>query len=131
MASAKPMRINEKEWRAAHNIIKRAKQLIEQRGWQQGSVGEVKTECLTTAMEHAFKEKDYSIVDFNYAREALSRVLKISREPGAVAGDELAVPYWGRLFMEWNDAPGRTKQQVLNALTEAASLAEKLANGSY
>jgi hypothetical protein len=48
-----------------------------------------------------------------------------------VAGDELAVPYWGRLFMEWNDAPGRTKEQVLNALTEAASLSKKLANGSY
>src|SRR5688572_22266561 len=61
--------INAKEWASASKILNRAALLIEEKGWQQGSIEPVPRECLTTALEHSFREKEYSIVDFNYARE--------------------------------------------------------------
>ena len=71
-------------------------------------------------------EGDYTIVDFNYTREALSRVLNVSREPEAIPLDTLDVPYWGRNFMKWNDEPGRRQEEVIDALKKAADLAEQL-----
>lgn len=118
--------INAKEWASAGKILNRAAGLIEEKGWQQGSVEPVPQECLATALEHSFREKEYSIVDFNYAREALSRVLQIPREPIKQPGDPLDVPYWGRHLMEWNDAPGRTKTEVLESLQSAAGIAFQL-----
>jgi hypothetical protein len=38
--------------------------------------------------------------------------------------DPLNVPYWGRNFMYWNDAPGRTEKEVLAAFDKAISIAE-------
>jgi len=122
--------INAKEWASASNILNRAALLIEEKGWQQGSVEPVPQECLATALEHSFREKEYSIVDFNYAREALSRVLQIPRDPLKLPGDPLDVPYWGRHLMEWNDAPGRTKNEVLESLHSAAGMALELSNNS-
>ena len=122
--------INAKEWASASKILNRASRLIEEKGWQQGSVEPVPQECLATALEHSFREKEYSIVDFNYAREALSRVLQIARDPLKLPGDPLDVPYWGRHLMEWNDAPGRTKTEVLESLQSAARMALELSNKS-
>jgi hypothetical protein len=115
------------EWDAAGKILKRAAELINEKGWQQGAAEAVPEKCLATALEHAFREKEYSIVDFNYAREALSRMLHVPREPQPAPSDPLAVPYWGLHFMEWNDAPGRTKEEVVNALNAASALAGQLA----
>ena len=74
------------------------------------------------------------MVDFNYAREALSRILGVKREPEPLPADPLAVPYWGRHLMEWNDAPGRTEEEVIGALRSASAFAnqmeEKSKNGS-
>ena len=122
--------INAKEWLAAGKILDRAARLIEEKGWQQGATEAVPQECIATALEHSFREKGYSIVDFNYAREALSRVLQIPRDPKAVPGDPLDVPYWGRHLMEWNDAPGRTKAEVLESLQSASGMALAYANKS-
>jgi len=122
--------VNAKEWASASKILQRAARLIEEKGWQQGSVEPVQQECLATALEHSFREKEYSIVDFNYAREALSQVLQIPREPKKLPGDPLDVPYWGRHLMEWNDAPGRTKSEVLESLQSAAMMALELSNKS-
>jgi len=122
--------INAKEWASASKILNRAARLIEEKGWQQGSVEPVPQECLATALEHSFREKEYSIVDFNYAREALSRVLQIPRDPLKLPGDPLHVPYWGRHLMEWNDAPGRTKTEVLESLHSASGMALELSNKS-
>lgn len=120
--------INVKEWSSASKILDCAARLIEQRGWQQGAVEPVPQLCLATALEHSFREKEYSIVDFNYAREALSRVLQILRDPIKLEGDPLDVPYWGRHLMEWNDIPGRTKTEVLESLQSAAGMALQLSN---
>lgn len=122
------MSVNTKEWAAAVKILNRAAQLIEQKGWQQGADEPVSRECLTTALEHSFRENDYSVVDFNYAREALSRVLKIPREPVREEGDPLDVPYWGRHLMEWNDEPGRTQAEVILSLQLASEMADQLSN---
>jgi hypothetical protein len=120
--------LNVIEWRAASTMLDRARQLIELRGWQQGAISKVLPECAATALEHAFFEntRRYSVVDFNYAREALSRTIDVAREPVRIDDDLLAVPYWGRNLMDWNDKPGRTKSEVLKAFKNASNLALKL-----
>jgi hypothetical protein len=115
--------VNANEWLAASAMLTRANELIRERGWQQGSPVPVARECMATALEHAFQEKDYSIVDFNYAREALARVLNVPRDPQPLPNDVLDIPYWGRELMDWNDAHGRTEADVLNALNAAAQFA--------
>ena len=104
--------------------------LLKKKAGNRGSAEPVPQECLATALEHSFRENEYSIVDFNYAREALSRVLQIPRDPLKLHGDPLDVPYWGRHLMEWNDAPGRTKSEVLESLQSAARMAFELSNKS-
>jgi len=117
---------NVNEWKAASKILRTAKSLIEKRGWQQGAVEPTSKECAATALEHAFRQNDFSIVEFNYAREALARVLKIKSEPGRSDNDPLDVPYWGRSLMEWNDATQTTKKQVLDTFEDAARLSIQL-----
>lgn len=61
--------MNLKEWQAASDILNRAIELVEKKGWQQGEVVPTSHVCLTTAIERAWQEKKYSLVDFNYTRE--------------------------------------------------------------
>ena len=121
------MPLNQKEWQAASKILLRAIDLIEEKGWQQGETMPSKQHCLATSIEQAYREDDYTIVDFNYTREALSRALKVAREPEARESDPLAVPYWGRNFMDWNDDPFRKEEDVIAALKSASDLATQLA----
>lgn len=118
--------INQKEWQAASDILTKAIELVQNKGWQQGEVEFTPRVCLATAIERAWQEKQYSLVDFNYAREALSRVLNVARDPEPLPGDQLAVPYWGRHLMEWNDAPGRTEEEVIDALRSASAFANQM-----
>ena len=118
------------EWEAAARMLLAAKCLIEERGWQQSALTTTSEECVATALEHAFQQGDYSIVDFNYAREALARTLKIEREPKKLNNDPLDVPYWGRMLMEWNDTAGRTQQEVLAMFGNAAELSMNLAKSN-
>ena len=122
--------VNLKEWQAAGDILNRAIELVNTNGWQQGEVLPISKVCLTTAIERAWQETKYSLVDFNYTREALSKILKVPRDPQPLPSDPLAVPYWGRHFMEWNDVPGRTKEQVIDTLKAAVILANELAEKS-
>ena len=117
---------NVNEWKAASRILRAAKSLIVERGWQQGAVEPTSRECAATALEHAFRQNHFSIVEFNYAREALARILKIEREPKQSDNDPLHVPYWGKSLMEWNDAPQTTKKQVLETFEDAAELSIQL-----
>jgi hypothetical protein len=80
------------EWKAASRILKKAVQLINQNGWQQGEVLPSSRECLATSIERAYESDQHTIVDFNYAREALSRVLQVDRDPKAISDDILDVP---------------------------------------
>ena len=43
----------------------------------------------------------------------------------SIHGDSLATPYWGRYYMYWNDADGRTVEQVLSALDRAVGYARE------
>ena len=124
MAQRKP--INVAEWKAAAKLLKNARRLIERDGWQQGSTIDVRTNCVATALERALKESNYSLVDFNYAREALSQVLNVRRDPAKLKGDPRAVPYWGRELIDWNDKKGRTEREVLDLYARASALADSL-----
>ena len=77
--------VNLKEWQAAGDILNRAIDLVNKNGWQQGEILPSSKVCLTTAIERAWQEKKYSLVDFNYAREALSKTLKVPREPPSLS----------------------------------------------
>ena len=61
------------EWESAAEILTKAKERIEQFGWQQGAANPVAVECMATAMERAFKSMDKSLVEFDHAKEALRR----------------------------------------------------------
>jgi hypothetical protein len=118
--------LNVVEWRAANAMLIQTAEIIRSGEWQQGDTEVLPNRwCIDTALQKAFDEGDYTIVDFNYAREALSQTLQVPREPIALDNDPLSVPYWGRDFMNWNDAPGRTEQEVLKALDDAANLASQ------
>lgn len=124
VADANAEALNVWEWGQAARILENAALLIEERGWQQGATGPVRAECITTAIENAFYDgANFTIVDFNYAREALSEVIGVEREPEGLAEVPVAVPYWGELLLAWNDEPNRTEEEVLEALRDAASLA--------
>ena len=138
-ASSPPL--NALEWGRASKLLAKALELMKERGFQQSAVKPTSRVCVSTALERAFLEQkikrgvltgrpdevEYTIVDFNYAREALSRLLKVQREPTPdpkLRG--LAVPYWGRYFMNWNNVRGRTEQDSLDLLTRASKLAANL-----
>jgi len=119
--------MNKLPWTSASEILRNAALLIEEKGLQQKEPLAVEEHCLATGLEAAFRTGEYSIVDFNYAREAVSRVIGVPREPEEIDGDELDVPYWGRNLMDWNDREGRTAEEVVDTLRKASSLAAEFA----
>ena len=120
-----------REWIAASKLLDRARSLVEERGWQQGSVEEVTlVRCMATALESAMVSLGYSIVDFNYAKHALEATLGLPLASGPVGPTALDIPYWGRGLMEWNDSKGRTEAQVLAAFATAKEFAEANARKS-
>jgi len=121
-AMAEEQALNVAEWSAASEILLTAKQLIVDKGWQQAAPDKVDAECMATALEHAWQKSGKSLVDFNYAREALARATGMPAQAQRFAGDPLDLPYWGRNLMYWNDAEGRTEEQVLAAFDKAVMI---------
>jgi len=132
--------INAQEWRAASKMLNRAAELIQERGWQQGALTDVSQECAATSLEHAFREGEYSIVEFNYAHAAL--ILSIGEPKSRVAAGTMvdletieanmkagrpAVPYWGHQIIKWNDYHARTEDEVVATLQNATKLAHSWA----
>jgi hypothetical protein len=114
------------EWEAASQMLQEAADLTREVGWQQNATEEVEQVCVATAVERVFLRGDYSVVDFNYAREAISRHLGVPRDPAPEEGSPFPVPYWGRHLMERNDAPERTEEEVIAAFEAAAQMASDL-----
>lgn len=117
--------LNVEEWQSAVQILQAAKTAIEEKGWQQGATEPTEARCLATAMEDAWLGERKSLVDFEYAKLALDQALDAPDASSLTStNDPLAVPYWGRYYMYWNDAKGRTEEQVLAALDKAIAYAE-------
>ena len=79
-----------------------------------------------TALEASFIGSGLSLTSLEMAKAAFRSVAQIEN---GVSGkedlDPLEVRYWGLDFMNWNNAAGRTKEEVLQALSKASSLAEE------
>jgi hypothetical protein len=125
-ASSQDKPLNVGEWQSAVQILKGAKTKVEG-NWGQGpnAGGGSRTTCLSVAMEQSWAEQKKTMVDFDYAKMALSRAINMPLEPMKIDGDPLSTPYWGRNFVYYNDAPGRTEAEVLAALDRAIALAKE------
>jgi hypothetical protein len=59
-------------------------------------------------------------------REPHGDYFSLPRDPAPDAKVPVAVPYWGRHLVEWNDEPRRTAEEAIAAFKEAAALASQL-----
>ncbi|MDX2385124.1 hypothetical protein GOD60_14125 [Sinorhizobium medicae] len=116
--------LNVAEWQAAQEILEDAKVKVES-GWYQNEppAGGPRTYCMSTAMQQALIDQNKTMVDFDYAKLALNNAIEAPPTLPTSADDPLSVPYWGRFFVYWNDAPGRTKEEVVQAFEEAIAYA--------
>lgn len=123
--SAQDMPLNVSEWSSAIEIIERAKSVILEEGWYQIQAAPGKGQCLATGLEKGWQELDKSLVDFDYARLAVNRAIDAPALNNLTSkADPLSTPYWGRYYMYWNDAPGRTETEVVEALDTAIAFAK-------
>jgi hypothetical protein len=117
--------INAREWLNAAWLLLLAKDYVENYALSKGPVVPIPENFTATALEESFKDTKLSVVDFNYAHEALSRAIGVPREPLGI-DPKLDVPYWGEQLMVWNDAKGRKLEDVLKAFEDAAKIASDL-----
>lgn len=116
MSGAQDAPLNVEEWRSASEIIELAKAKIEEGGWYQVEAVPGAA-CMTTALESSWRELDKTLVDWDYARMAVNQALDAPQLASlSNAEDPLSTPYWGRYYMYWNDAEGRSEEEVLGAL---------------
>ena len=123
MAEEAPL--NVQEWRSAVEVLALAREKISRGGWYQVEVIE-RAECLTTALEKSWQELGKSLVDWDYTKLAMDTAISgPSLHTLSEKGDPLATPYWGRYYMYWNDAGGRSAKDVLAALDRAIGYARE------
>ena len=123
--AAEELPLNVREWQSAVKILALAQEKISQGGWYQVEATEG-AECLATALERSWQELGKSLVDWDYAKLAMDTALNAPRlQSLSIQGDPLATPYWGRYYMYWNDADGRTVEDVLSALHRAVGYARE------
>lgn len=90
-------------------VLDRAAHIIEQRGWIQGDSEDCNGVCLTHALLLA---TDASSLRYNIVRAPLNTAL--------------GLPHLGSSLMLWNDAPGRTKDEVIKALRDTAERVRRI-----
>ena len=119
--------LNVAEWQSAIEILTGAREEIVKNDWQHGdNFPNPRAAFMAVAMERSWKQLNKTMVDFDYAKLAMNRVIDAPAISSlAVSGDPLATPYWGRYYMYWNDAPSRKKEEVLSALDKAIQYAAK------
>lgn len=122
-----PQALNVSEWTSAREILEGAKANVAA-GWSQGNAELSvipRVHCMSTALEASFLEQRKTLVDFDYAKLALNTAIDAPSAVPTFDGDPLSTPYWGRFYVYWNDAPGRTKEEVLEALDRAIAYASE------
>ena len=121
--AAQELPLNVKEWRSAIEVIRLARQTINEGGWYQVEVISG-AECMATALEKSWIQLDKSLVDWEYTKLAMNQVLDAPELSSlSLDSDPLSTPYWGRYYVYWNDADGRTKEEVLEAIDRAIDFA--------
>lgn len=94
-------------------VLERAAHIIEQRGWIQKDSENCDGVCLTHALSMA---TEVSSVRY-----------------GAVTApvcNTLGLPHLGASLMVWNDAPERTKDEVIKALRDSAARVRQIQRGA-
>ena len=115
--------LNVQEWRSVAEVVEFARRKIHDGGWYQVEAISG-LECLATALQKSWMELGKSLVDWDYTRLAIN--VAINAPPWSSLrrdGDPLSIPYWGRYYMYWNDANGRTVEEVIEALDRAIAFA--------
>jgi hypothetical protein len=121
---------DEKAWLRSAELLERAREIIKTQGWHQGDASSIAgTSCIAMSLEQALLDARHSVTEFDFARVALARSLKLPPGTTASTASEGSTEpqYWGRPLMLWNDIPGRTEDEVLKALSSAATLARERA----
>lgn len=98
------------------SVLRSAAALIEERGWSQGLVGDCLCAqvAIATAAELQGSDRDEQ------------RALSFSAQAMLVSLWGLSEGSPAPLIFSWNDAPGRTQEEVTTALREAAVKTENL-----
>lgn len=122
--SANQLPLNSQEWSNAAKILLGTKTILEENEWYRAEKPSGKAYCLSEALEKSWKDSNYSLVDLDYAKQALNKSIDAPKSLPTSIDDPLSVPYWGRYYMYWNDADHRTKKQVIDALERAISFAQ-------
>lgn len=121
-AAAQNLPLNVEEWRSATEVLASAREKVS-KGWYQVEPV-LGAECIATALEKSWSELNKSLVDWDYVKMAMNAAIESpSLESLSLDDDPLSTPYWGRYFIYWNDAEGRTQDEVLAAFDRAISFA--------
>ena len=125
VAAEEEIPLNVQEWQETIEILTLAHEKILLGGWYQVKVVEG-AECLATSLEKSWQELGKSLVIWDYTKLAIDTVINAPNlQSLSVKGDPLATPYWGRYYMYWNDADGRTVEDVLSAIDRAIEYARE------
>jgi hypothetical protein len=90
-------------------LLRRAAEIIEENGWRQGWKADGDTVCVVDALAAAWRPWSPE-VGWLLAADRVKDVLGL---------------WVGTALHDWNDEPGRTKQEVLDAFNRAAQQAEE------
>lgn len=99
--------ISEPDKLSTNEILCKAGELIEKVGWNQGALSNLRTGtvCMLGAINATLSGNPLTGVPFLHIKEAV--VNELYNRLGMAYGHSLA---------EWNDTPGRTREQVIGVL---------------
>lgn len=109
------------EFKSAAQLLDQAHAVLSSAKWHQRDPMP-ESHCMATAIESAFQAYSHALVDVDYALHAIQQSASIGAGPSEP--NEL---YWGADLVVWNDEPGRTKEEVLKVLSDAAGYARQKA----
>ncbi|AXQ68892.1 hypothetical protein HOU00_gp233 [Caulobacter phage CcrPW] len=100
------------------NVLNKAADLIEERGWFQGNLRDDndKRLCANMALAEAAEIRLQGDVSTRYTLYTQAQLVLLKHLSITILWDRVK----GSLIIEWNDAPGRTLSEVATTMRDAA-----------